>query len=93
MGITDADKAKCFSSIVTMTFDPTKILLDITNENYPNVTNVTTTTINGKNYINSITLSIDAISSADIRFYKVDTSADYTYPNLNNNCVVTITTE
>lgn len=93
LALTDQDKAKCFSSIVTMVFDPTKILLDITNENYPNVTNVTTTTINGKNYINSITLPIDAISSADIRFYKVDTSADYTYPNLNNNCVVTITTE
>lgn len=93
LALTDQDKAKCFSSIVTMVFDPTKILLDITNENYSNVTNVTTTTINGKNYINSITLPIDAISSADIRFYKVDTSADYTYPNLNNNCVVTITTE
>lgn len=93
LALSNEDKAKCFSSIVTMTFDPTKILLDITNENYPNVTNVTTTTINGKNYINSITLPIDAISSADIRFYKVDTSADYTYPNSNNNCVVTITTE
>lgn len=93
LALTDENKAKCFSSIVTMSFDPTKILLDITNENYPNVTNVTTTTINGKNYINSITLPIDAISSADLRFYKVDTLADYTYPNLNNNCIVTITAE
>lgn len=93
LALTDENKAKCFSSIVTMSFDPTKILLDITNENYPNATNVTTAVINGKSYINSITLPIDAISSADIRFYKVDTSADYTYPNLNNNCVVTITTE
>lgn len=93
LALTDEDKAKCFSSIVTMTFDPTEILLDITNENYPKLTSITTTAINGKNYINSITLPIDAISSADLRFYKVDTSANYTYPNLNNNCVITITTE
>lgn len=93
LALTKENKAKCFSSIVTMTFDPTKILLDITNENYPKLTNITTTTINEKNYINSITLPIDAISSIDLRFYKVDTSLDYTYPNLTNNCVVTITTQ
>ena len=37
-------------------------------------------------------ISIDAISSREIRFYKVDVSQDYTYPN-NNNSIVTITSE
>ena len=91
--LSDQDKAKCYSNVVTMAFDPNEILIDITNENYQKATNVTTTVINQKSYINSITLPIDAISSADIRFYKKDTSKDYTYPNINNSSVVEVTTK
>ena len=91
--LSDQDKAKCYSNVVTMTFDPNEILIDITNENYQKATNVTTTVINQKSYINSITLPIDAISSADIRFYKKDTSQDYTYPNVNSESVVEVTTK
>lgn len=91
LSLTEAQKAKCYSSIVTINFDPTKILLDITNENYQKATNVTTTTIDGKTYVNGFTLAIDAISSVDLRFYKVDPSKDYTYPNSSNSSIVTIT--
>jgi len=91
LALSDEEKAKCYSSIVTIDFDPNEILIDITSESYQNATNVTTRSINGKNYIESITLPIDAISSADLRFYKVDTSKDYTYPNLANDSVVSVT--
>lgn len=91
LGLTEAQKEKCYSSIVTINFDPEEILLDITNENYQNATNINTTTIDGKTYINGFTLTIDAISSVDLRFYKVDSSKDYTYPNSTNSSVVTIT--
>ena len=91
--LSDQDKAKCYSNVVTMEFDPNEILIDITNENYQKATNVTTTVIDQKSYINSITLPIDAISSADIRFYKKDTSQDYTYPNANSESVVEVTTK
>ena len=91
--LSDQDKAKCYSNVVTMTFDPNEILIDITNENYQKATNVTTTVIDQKSYINSITLPIDAISSADVRFYKKDTSQDYTYPNSNSESVVEVTTK
>ena len=91
--LSDQDKAKCYSNVVTMAFDPNEILIDITNENYQKATNVTTTVIDQKSYINSITLPIDAISSADIRFYKKDTSQDYTYPNANSESVVEVTTK
>lgn len=93
LALSNQDKAKCYSSVVTIAFDPNEILIDITNENYQNATNVTTTMIDQKSYINSITLPIDAISSADIRFYKKDTSQDYTYPNVNNESVVEVTTK
>ena len=91
--LSNQDKAKCYSNVVTMAFDPNEILIDITNENYQKATNVTTTVIDQKSYINSITLPIDAISSADIRFYKKDTSQDYTYPNVNSESVVEVTTK
>ena len=69
------------------------VLLDNTSESYQKATNIETTVINGKTYINSMTLAIDAISSEDIRFYKVDESKNYTYPNSNNKSVVTITSK
>jgi len=91
LALSEENKSKCSSSIVIISFDPNEVLIDITNENYQKATNVTTTMIDGKSYINSFTLAIDAISSADLRFYKVDTSKDYTYPNLANDAVVSVT--
>lgn len=91
LALTEEEKAKCYSSIVTVAFSPNEILVDNTSESYVNAINITTTTVNDKNYINSITLPIEAISSVDLRFYKVDTSKDYTYPNINNNSVVSVT--
>lgn len=91
--LTEEEKSKCHSSIVTVAFDPNIILLDNTSENYQNATNITTTIIDGKSYIKSITLPIEAISSADLRFYKVDISQNYTYPNKDNVSVVTVTSQ
>jgi hypothetical protein len=90
LALSDENKAKCYSSIVRVEFDPREVLIDITNENYQKATEVTTTSIDGKTYINGFTLPIDSISSADLRFYKVDTSKDYTYPNFENESVVSV---
>ena len=86
-------KSKCHSAIVTISFDPNYILIDNTGESYINSINKKTVQINGKIYINEITLPIDAISSKDLRFYKVDVSQNYTYPNNNNQSIVTITSK
>lgn len=93
LALSEENQARCYSSIVTIEFDPNEILLDITNENYKKLIETETTLINGKKYISSITLPIDAISSTDLRFYKVDVSEDYTYPNTNNSCIVIVTAE
>ena len=79
--------------MVDIKFDPTEILFDVTNSAYSDATNMTTTTINGKTYINGFTIKIDAISSKEIRFYKVDVSKNYTYPNKNNVSIVTVTSQ
>lgn len=91
LALTEENKAKCSSAIVTITFNPEQVLLDITNESYSKAKNIETTTVNGKTYINKFTILIDAISSTDLRFYKVDVSKDYTYPNGNEPSVLNIT--
>ena len=93
LALSDEQKNKCHSAIVKVDFNPEEILLDNNSESYQKATNIETAVINGKTYINSMTLAIDAISSEDIRFYKVDESKNYTYPNSNNKSVVTITSK
>lgn len=91
LALTEENKAKCSSAIVTISFNPEQVLLDITNESYSKAKNIETTTVNGKTYINKFTILIDAISSTDLRFYKVDVSKDYTYLNGNEPSVLSIT--
>lgn len=92
LSLSQENKAKCYSGEVTIEFDPLEVVVDITGEAYSDATNIGTTTIDGVTYINRFTILIEAISSADIRFYKVDISQDYTYPNINNSSVIDLTT-
>ena len=91
LALSDENKNKCYSTIVTLKFDPNYIVLDMTNSNYLDSTKVTNTTKNSYNYINSITFKVDAVSSAKVRFYKMDETQDYTYPIVNNDSIVTVT--
>lgn len=91
LGLSNENKNKCKSSVVKIDFNPKEILLDLTDDLYANATNVTTTTINGSTYVNSLTIELDVESSENLRFYKVDSSQDYTYPNENNKSIVTVT--
>ena len=79
---------------VKIEFNPREVLFDVTNSVYSDATTVTTTNIDGKTYINGFTIKIDAISSREIRFYKVDVNQDYTYPNgSNDKSIITISSE
>jgi len=66
-------------AIVILEFDPKKVLLDMTNEEYIKGFDIQTVNIDGINYIKGFKFKIDAISSANIKFYKVDINKDYTY--------------
>ena len=89
-----SDKAKCASSIVTLRFDPTVVLLDMTSEIYPNAVSngytIGQQQINGYDYVKEISFKIDAMSSMAVKFYKVDVSQNYTYPGVNNNSVIEV---
>jgi len=85
-----ADKEKCASSIITLNFDPHLVLLDMTSEVYANATDVQTVMIDGHEYVSSISFKIDAMSSNNIKFYKVNTSRNYTYPGNGNDSVIQV---
>ena len=93
MNLSNENKEKCYSALITLEFDPKEILLDMTNTNYLNAINTTTTNIDGSNYINSMTFKVEPISSAVVRFYKVDVNKDYTYPIINSKSIIKVTTK
>ncbi len=90
LGLTSEEQSKCTSSIVTLTFDPNVVLLDMTSHNYQDAINTTTTVVNGHNYISSISFKIDAMSSEQVKFYKVNASQNYTYPNNVGTSIITV---
>ena len=90
LSLSAENKAKCASAIVTISFNPNQVIMDMTDETYQQATNLQTTTIDGKTYISGLTINVDAISSKSLRFYKADTSQDYTYPNGTNPLILTI---
>lgn len=94
-GLSDADKSKCFSAIVTVKFDPHDLFVDMTNkyflarlnQNYQEVN------INGYNWVSQFSFAMPPSSSSSIIFYKDDIAKDYTYPLVNNTSVIQVTTE
>ena len=62
----------------------------MTSQVYQDAISTTSTTIGGHSYINSISFKIDAMSSEQIKFYKVNAGQNYTYPNNNNSSVITV---
>lgn len=90
LGLSAENKANCSPAIITIGFNPNQVIIDMTNEAYQHATNLQTTIINGKTYINGFTITVDPISSKSLRFYKADTSQNYTYPNGTNPLILTI---
>ncbi len=88
MALTAQQKANCASVVVTLSFDPGVVVLDTTSDILKKST-YTTSTYQGVSYISSITFGMDALDSEEIRFYKRNSSINYTYPIVNNTSVVT----
>ena len=86
--MSDEDKSKCALPLITLTFDPTVVILDMTNTAYLNAESYTTTEINGYSYVNSISFRIALESSEAVKFYKASTNMDYTYPIVNETSIV-----
>lgn len=92
LGLSDENKAKCTSVFVNLNFDPEVTILDMTNEKYLSATDVRHETLrDGFEYVNGISFKVDALSSVYVRFYKSDTTQNYTYPFVNSSSIVDVT--
>jgi hypothetical protein len=87
LALSSADKANCASALVTLTFDPSEVILDTTSDIMKTAT-YTTTRYNNIDYISTITFKVDVMTSMDIRFYKKDSTENYTYPFVTNTPIV-----
>ncbi len=90
--LSDTNKNKCYSAIVTLEFDPSVIFCDLTNSLYINrlSSDYQTTTINGYNYVKKFSFKVNAASTKSIIFYKDDITKNYTYPIVNSNSIVNV---
>ena len=90
LALSAQDKQNCASALITLTFNPATVILDTTSDIMKNAS-YTTSLYDGINYISSITFKVDVLSSTEIRFYKRNSSANYTYPITNQTSIVTFT--
>lgn len=86
--LSDINKEKCHSVIITLTFDPNVVLLDMTSQAYMDAVSVSVVNIDGYDYVQSLSFKMDALASQLIKFYKVDATKDYTYPIINVDSVI-----
>lgn len=87
LALTDEEKEKCHSMLVTLEFEPETLRLDTTSGVYlvadkTNDVTYETITKNGESYeyVNKIQFKMEAEESKVIKFYKVNASENYTYP-------------
>ena len=82
-------KWKTISQNISISFNPTILLVDNTSSIFDYAT-YTTTTINGVQYINSMTFKIDPLSTLALKFYKDNVTSDYTFPIVNQTSIVSV---
>ncbi len=88
LALSNENKAKCASVVITLTFNPSVVILDTTSDIMKNAS-YSVTQYDGIDYISSITFPLDVLTSIDIRFYKRNSSSNYTYPITNPSPVIT----
>lgn len=77
---------------ITLAYDPNLVVIDVTNEYYENRVSQTSTTIDGVKYVNSVTFDMEPADVKNIRFYKKNINANYTYPGgIYGSMVISIT--
>ena len=64
---------------VTLTFSPGTVLLDMTSSFRLNATSITTEQRNSYEYVNTVTSYVGSLETVTVKFYKVDSTQNYTY--------------
>lgn len=94
LALSEENRKHCTAALITLTFDPNLFRLDMTNEAYLQAKSTTTRLLSdGYDYLNSVTFGTDALSSTSIRFYKLNTNNNYTYPFVTDTPVISFSSE
>ena len=80
-------------NILNIEFDPNVLRVDLNNKFTKDLIDYSSITIGNNQYINRIKIRLPKESSGKIKFYKIDKTKDYTYPNLLNDSIVKIIKE
>lgn len=86
-------KANCHSMIITLDFNPNDVVIDTTTNMYlvAAATGETEDVLkNGYDYIDQISFKVDAEESKVVKFYKIDASQNYTYPQGASTSIVSV---
>ena len=94
LSLSSEDKKKCASAVITLSFSPNLLRLDMTNEAFlQSITTSTSIMSDGYDYLNSVTFGVEALSSTSVRFYKLNTNNNYTYPFVTSSPIVTFSAQ
>ncbi len=94
LSLSPENKRKCASAVITLSFNPSLLRLDMTSEAVLQAYNTSSTVLgDGYDYINSVTFGIDALSSNAVRFYKLNTNNNYTYPFVTSTPIITFSAQ
>ena len=86
LALSDENKKKCASAVITVSFDPNILKIDNTATDYLKAYNIETQVIDGYDYVKKFTFDMDSSISDVIKFYKDDKSIDY-----SNSSVISVT--
>ena len=81
--LTEDQKKMCHSMNIQLDFNPENVVMDTTSNAYlisESQGNTILQDKSGYQYVNSIKFALDAEESKVIKFYKIDSTKDYTYP-------------
>ena len=90
--LSDTDKNKCFSAIVTVEYNPNLLFVDMTNNLFLNrlSTNYEEVEIGGFQYVKKFSFKVNASSFNSIIFYKDIITKNYTYPIVNATSIINV---
>lgn len=75
---------------INVKFDSTELRLDSNDEIYQYMTIISTTMIDGKEYISEAQFNLPKESSKNIKFYKVDKTKNYFYPKGSTTSAIAV---
>lgn len=93
--LSPTDQANCYSAIVTITYDPTVLFVDMSNKYFVHrlSTGYVEQTINGHQWVSGFSFKVNASSSSAINFYKDDITQNYTYPIVNSTPIINVSVQ